>query len=280
MVKIGGKLPIWARLTLVILTGLLLLAIPEYYSGWGRELLREIGVAVLIAGILGFTVHRWMQDEFAKDVVKAALGHVFPDEYRKEVSRLTSHVFVCESHHMHMKIQVIENDNDIVEVVTLIERTLKNVSDVRQTIRASYAIDEWGFSDAPSQIKVCTMEMDNGERLMMVEPQERTTEAITAETQRKNLPPGRTVKVSFHSVERKRINDNLYFVFSCPTKNPTIQITTPDNLECSCGFGTSEASVESAKFDKRHTLQGMYFPGQHMRVRWWPKAAVTGGHLQ
>jgi hypothetical protein len=60
-----------------------------------------------------------------------------------------------------------------------------------------------------------------------------------------------------------------------PIKNPEIVVLIDDDVfHHIAAFGAVAASpddVTKSKFGNHYTLSGVYFPGQHMFVRWWPK---------
>lgn len=237
---------------------------------WVDQIVHDLGIAVIVASLLGFSIDRWLKAEIVEDVFRAALGYILPQEFKEEVRRITSFKFLCEKHCLHAKIEIL--DGDKVRLTTMVERTLRNITSNVEAVRGFYSVDEWGFSEGPSQILECQLELDGGETISKFEVTS-DREKVTARTSEVLLRPGQSAKVSYKSVEIKRINDEASFNFRAPTKNPEIEITLPDSLECSYGFPGPDDRIHKTKFMRRYTLQGMYFPYQRMTVRWWPKAA-------
>jgi uncharacterized transporter YbjL len=97
--KLSGKLPPWAILALFLVLGLALIFIPHFFEWrWDYGIVPEIGVALVVASILGFTIDRWMRAEIRTDVFLASIGHILAPEFRAEVSRIVGYSLICERH--------------------------------------------------------------------------------------------------------------------------------------------------------------------------------------
>jgi hypothetical protein len=60
-----------------------------------------------------------------------------------------------------------------------------------------------------------------------------------------------------------------------PIKNPVIEVSIDENeFWFDARFGT-HGDKTKAEYNNRYTLDGVYFPGQFMFVRWWPKKSAT-----
>jgi hypothetical protein len=95
--KFRGKLPPWAILAVFLVFGLALIFIPHFFEWrWDYGIVPEIGVALVVASILGFTIDRWLKAEIRRDVFLASIGHVLLPEFRDEVSRIVGYVLICE----------------------------------------------------------------------------------------------------------------------------------------------------------------------------------------
>jgi hypothetical protein len=141
--KLGGKLPGWAALALFLLLGLALIFVPRVLEWqWDRGIISEIGVACLVASILGFTIDRWMRAELRKDVFLASIGHLLPSEFRAEVSRIIGYKLICERHRLLIKIENI--GNGVVRVTSATERLIRNRSAYPEQMNNMLHIDEWG----------------------------------------------------------------------------------------------------------------------------------------
>jgi hypothetical protein len=97
--RLGGKLPPWLILLALLLGGLVLIVLSHVWeTTWYVKIAAEIGIALLVAGILGFTIDRWLKAELRTDAFLAAIGHILPQEFRAEVSRIISYALICERH--------------------------------------------------------------------------------------------------------------------------------------------------------------------------------------
>ena len=58
-----------------------------------------MGVAFVIAAVLGLTVDWALKAELARDVFQAAFNYVLPDELKEEVQRVINYKFLCRKHY-------------------------------------------------------------------------------------------------------------------------------------------------------------------------------------
>ena len=266
--KLGGKLPPWAILTIFLILGAALIFVAHFYQ-WQRDygITSEIGVALLTASILGFTIDRWMKAELRTDAFLAAIGHVLAPEFRAEVSRIVGYKLICEKHLLLINIEHVSNE--LVKVTTSTERTIRNRSAYPQT-----HIDEWGYQQVGhSQILECILTID-GVETPANKPQLNAYSVYCA-TAEKTLKPNQEAILRSKYIDYKPINDDLQYSFAAPTIDPEIEVHAPDDLGWFCNFGTPDETAENvvvSGITPKRQLRGTYFPHQSMRVRWWPKS--------
>jgi hypothetical protein len=253
--------------------GLALIFLPHFFGWkWDHGIVPEIGVAFLIASILGFTIERWMRAELRRDVFLAAIGHMLPPVFRAEVSRIIGYHLICEKHLLLIN---LEHAGDGLAKITIsIERTIRNRSAYPQRISNMAHIDEWGYQQAGrSQILECSLEIDGDANDAADKPQNNAY-SVYCQTAEKTLMTGQMAMLRSKYIDYKPINDDLHYSFAAPTINPEIEVHAPDDLDCLCSFGAAGENAESvvvSKITPRKQLIGTYFPHQSMRVRWWPK---------
>lgn len=250
-----------------LVLGLGLVFVPHYWKWtWDFGITSEIGVAFLVASILGFTIDRWLKADIAADVFKAAIGHVLPEEFRPEVARIIGYKMICERHALF--VEITKAGNESVKVQTSLERTIRNRSAYSEKIANFIHIDEWGRTVGKSKILECALEI-NGE-IFEGTKQPNEKKRIKMQTEETTLQPGHVAKLRSKWVEYKSLNDSIYYHFSNPTINPEIEVGESEEFECSINFGTAEQHVEKFHFKNKRQLLGTYFPHQHMSVRWLP----------
>jgi hypothetical protein len=269
--KIRGRIPPALWLAGMAAVGLLLMFLPTNVPQWSAHdfgISRDVGIAVLSASILGFTIDRWLKAEIVSDVFEAAIGHVLPKEFRQEIQHIISHKFICEKH--AMIVDIADRGDGTVRVTTSIERTSRNISAYPEAIPALIHLYDWGFDEA-SKILDCQITVE-GFAPVKSEPEVTHPDgSISAETAKVNVGPGQTAKVYLKGTQIRRMNDDISWIFLAPTIKPEIEVQLSPSLAYRCGFGTPAETVENSQIANRHQLNGTYFPGQRMRVRWWPK---------
>src|SRR5579862_8203712 len=227
-------------LALIVLAGLCaIIGEPVLFrSHWDKGVLSEAGAAFVIAGILGFTIEPWLRRAFAQDVFAAAFGYHMPDDFKREIARISGYRSICIKHIMNVRIREI--NANYVSVNVVVERTFQNIGSMSQQISGSSWIDEWGIPDNPSEIVRCELFTDDG-RSQRFAPSNITY--LRNLSFRADLPPlaikrDRTAtQIIEYNVARTR-NDFIYEQFMSPTRNPEINIIEqPSDIEVEADFG-------------------------------------------
>jgi hypothetical protein len=270
MPRPGDRMWLPAILGLCFILGVTLIVVPVVLGwSWDYGVTKEIGTAVMIVALLGLTVDLWLKTAIARDVFEAALGYVFPEEFRAEVRQITSYKFFCERHRLEIKIEPI--DDECVRVIWSVERLLKNISSTKEPINGYVHIDEYHFRQASSEIFDCEVRLE-GQAGIGYKEIEKDSHTLWAKTDAVEVPPQQYVYLRSKAAEIKRINDQMSLVFLAPTRNPETFVDIPEHLDCGFGFGTPNEKKEKSKYSHHYIMTGTYFPHQHMSFRWWPKA--------
>lgn len=265
------RLSLKALLWSLLVIGVIFIGIPKLVSDtWYFEFGHEIGTAVFIAAFLGLTVDSALKTALARDVARAALGVVFPEEFRTEIRRITSYTFLIENQHMHIKLELLDNGRAL-RMTMETEKTVRNITQSAQPLEATLALDEWDIEGQSSEITECRL-LQDGHPPLNATIKTANEHSITVKTERVIVPAGGSAQITSRGSETRYLNDDLTIWTLWPAKNPTLEVSVPDSLECIFGFGVPDEQVRASRFAKRATLQGMSFPGQVMRVRWWPAA--------
>jgi hypothetical protein len=251
MVLVGGAASVWGHL------------LPR---DWAQHIARDLGPALFTTGLLGLTVHTFLNREIARDVFQAAFRYVLPAELKDEVARIITNKFICIDHYMEFTIVVI--DADLIRLQIKVERTLKNITRHTEKIGASFALDEWGFPDHPSEIEVCKLILGSGAE-ELGKPVEKDVDHIRQTTKEVGVKSGETVKFVSRGSEVHRINGEHLIQFAHPTVNPVVLVVAPSEFKHSCSFGV-QGKVTQSSISEKYTLDGTQFPGQYVRLRWWP----------
>jgi hypothetical protein len=124
--SLAGKLPRWFILSSIAVIGLVLIGIQIFINPSQWEIIpRDIGIALLVAPILAFTIDRWTKNELREDAVKATLHAIIRPEFHGELQRIFSYEFLCERHRMN--ISILSLDNEQVRITLTVERRLCNI---------------------------------------------------------------------------------------------------------------------------------------------------------
>jgi hypothetical protein len=268
--RIGGKLPRWAILSLGLLVGgALVIAAPYWPWDWVKDLSKGFGEALAVFAFLGFTVERWFRQEFAEDVFRAGLGSVLRPEFKDEMQWLTSFNWLAIKSLCHVKLE--EVGDDIVKLTLTINREIENISSHSQKAKAAVGVDEWGFSGFKSSIEVCGIQKIGGPKIMAEKQDDPHPSHIGASSREITIDPGGRFQSFSRSIEYRRRNDIAILTLGNPSKDPEIELEAPPSLVAEAGF-THRGKMDAEAFTGKKTLRGTHLPSQLMIVRWWPKA--------
>jgi hypothetical protein len=166
-------------------------------------------------------------------------------------------------------IEIEKIDKDTVFVTTSFEKTIINKSKSARENCGYYSIPELQFQNGPAKILDCTIEDENNKIVDF--DIENQADYIKAATKKLRILPDRTAKLWGKATQYRRTSDVIFEVFKTPAINPEIEVIISEvDFEHKVEFGT-EGDVTKSKYANRYTLSGVYFPGQYMFVKWWPK---------
>ena len=273
-INIRGPLPRWVYFLVLSICGIGLIYFAHSLKeklGIVSETLRDAGIAAVTASILGFTIDRWIKADLAKDVFQVAVGYIFPTEFREEIRRILAYRFICEKHHLIVDIEDI--GEGCARVTSKYERKFRNITSSSAPIKGIIHMDEWGFTQEKSKIIEYQLILEDG-TVIVADPHNVRTDAnispsLLLETEEKHISAKRTATVCVKWLEIRRTNDEISINFGSPTINPEIEVNAHE-FDFMVEFGT-EGEIGRARYSPRQTLNGTYFPGQKMRVRFWPR---------
>jgi hypothetical protein len=127
------------------------------------------------------------------------------------------------------------------------------------------------FSNGPSKILDCRIERiedkKKEDKFDVTNPD--GTELI-AKTKELEIKPGHSARICGKATQFARRDDFVFETFLTPAINPEIEVIVPERFDHRIEFGTSGERTRIA-YSNRYVLSEVYFPGQYMFVRWWPK---------
>jgi hypothetical protein len=242
--------------------------ISHYILEWFDLTLKELGTALIVSAVLGATVDIFLKGELARDAFVAAFRYVLPAQFKEEVSKILTHPFISKDHTWKVKIAKI--DETVTVVTTTVERKIENRTSSDHERGALYIIPEYDYENFTAEILECAIEM-NGEKHSRFSLQCYTNEIKATSDSKFKIAPGESAKISVKAKQYRRINDSVMETFIDPIINPVIEVESDNTLfEHKIEFGT-KGHYERSEFYNKYSLDAVYFPGQYMYVRWWPK---------
>jgi phosphate/sulfate permease len=255
----------WLTLAAILGVGLALTYLVE--TGF----FHEVGMALIVSAILGFTVDGYLKSRIVKDVFEAAVGHILPPELREEMQWITTFRLLARRSLHRVQVELAANES--VKVTTTVEREIENISSKNETIEAVADIDEWGFPGCTSSIVHCELSTYDGTTIRFTPPPENNGHYISARIKKHSIAPGERVRVFYKFVEYKRRNDLITYGLKHPTRDPEMDVTIDASLEHDVSFG-HHGDVISLHSGRR-ILKGTFLPNHILSVRWWPRPIQT-----
>jgi hypothetical protein len=155
----------WGVLGLVFVIGALIVwASHHWFSETSKEITQEIGVAFMVAAILGLTIDQASKNELIRNGFLAAFQYAFPAPLQKEILRIATYRLICERHHWLVRIEKI--DDECVGVSCETNRKVRNIGSSAVKLGPRIHIDEWGFVQEASKILECKMEVERGPTIL------------------------------------------------------------------------------------------------------------------
>jgi len=194
-----------------------------------------------------------------------------PEEFKEEVAKIIRTEFVAEKQVWTVQIEKV--DEEAVLVTTSFERTIKNKTRSKKSVKTWYEADDYKFPNGPTIIVDGGIQDDSQRREFT--PQAVRDNYVEASTPEIEVAPDKTARLWGRATQYRRTNDSMFETFRMPITNPEIEVLIDESMFSHIvTFGT-HGDVTKAEFKNHYTLAGVYFPGQFMRVRWWPKTATT-----
>ena len=125
-----------------------------------REILAEIGKALIIAAVLGFTVDMALKKNLAGDALETAFGYTLPAELRDCMKWLYGLKWLCISSRLEIKL-ADGGLEDRLEVTRTYRRTLQNITNNIERINPYTHVGEYFFDNYASEIVLLRYKIGN-----------------------------------------------------------------------------------------------------------------------
>ncbi len=255
----GWTYPVWLRL-IVFLVG-------------------ELGVAIIIATLLGIVFESFLRQRALQDIVRASVGYLLPKSIRGEMAWLSNLSLIRTNYEHRFTLQPY--DEGSVTVKECQEYDIENVSAAKQPYSLHVSIDEFHHKTKKSEI-ICVGYRRGSlkKEFCGSDLKDRVRDdgwALTFDYKLDDLAPGEKVSVWSEFTQTKQRSDQIGTVLIQATENPRILVEVPDDLSYAIGVQHRENLIQMMQHNYR--LIGTVLPYQSISLRWWPKIfeKVVGG---
>lgn len=262
----------WARLvpylimTLVFVAGISFLVPGEVWTIW---ILRDLGIALMTAAILGTTLDITVRRLWLKEVFGVAFGYLLAPEFHGQIDWIFNIKWLAIHH--DQSIFVTQIDEDLVRVTSILHRTIKNITHKSQCIPPlGFEIEEWYHKKASSKITHFTVTY--AKKRFSIEDGSFSVDTIAYGLQVKNpklkIPSNETYDVAIESEEIKYCNDKIVDFYRAATKDPTVRIELPKGWDLDIQFVSPEQGETIDRGAGHHQFVGTLLPFQPIQIVW------------
>lgn len=226
----------------------------------------HIGIAFLVAGILGLAIDITLRQKLAEDAFRASIGYILPNELKGEMEWIYNCPVICVEHIQKCELQAIDDETCFIRVN--MQRKLRNVSGSKDKTKIRVEINEWFHKTGASKI-ISFGYSQGGEKWVASKGDIGKGEDATIRTIAKDISLAPSEEITFwHETEEvKRVNDEQSWVFLHPTLNPLVSIKAYDGIHISVGFG-HRIPPEQLNIDT-YRLPGTLLADQVITIHWW-----------
>jgi len=265
------RLVLYGGLALWGLIGAAFIVLSTYLPhGIISEITRDIGIAFLSAAVLGLTVHIWIESTVVRDVFRAAIGHVLPEELRDEVHWISS--FKCIVSRCVCDLRIEDIGDGIVKVTEELDTEMRNITTKSQLVKRLFTKDDWGIPGKHTEILQYEYTIE-GEAPVSFSgtPKIFPDRSVQINMPDVLLPAGKTMRTFSRGVEFRRANDRFFEEWIYPVVRLELHIRyISDSLVYFSEF-SHDPPILVIQNGRRHILEGTLMPHQKMGVRWFPK---------
>lgn len=247
---------------------------------WLGSILAELGLGGIIAAILALLVDRTLKEGLVKDAFETTFGYLLPDQLKGELQWIYDQKLLCEQHHSHFEISVLEEDDRYVVVRETYDRTFKNIGNGTYDFTPSLSIDDWKHPVQRRSRIISFGYEANGDAVVEGEDALKTETVdfgvIRAKPKHEKIALPRNERIRVWAVyeEVQSVNDHHVSVFLTPTCEPHVRVTCDSSIEARITFGHREKVRANNLGPGVRQLEGLLLPNQAIRVEWRKKSAT------
>lgn len=244
------------------------------------KLTHDLGIAFVVAAILGTTVDQFMRQSLAEDAFKASVGYLLPEELRPELEWIYNTTLLATSHRHDLVIESCQDNPEVVIVHGTISRTIKNIGIQHIPITCDLGIPEWFRPEGRSRIVSYKMSSKDDNKELSLENHKveiaRHQDVklgnyiLTMKSDEKiTLRPNKTCTWTAEYEEYKHKNDETHIFSRIASKDSYITVRVPTDMDFHVTFGHRDQDELEDLGNGHFRLNGTLLPLQFIRVRWW-----------
>ncbi len=234
----------------------------------------HIGIAFIIAAILGITVDIYLKQNLANDAVSAALGYLLPDELKDELRWIYDQKFLA-TQTFNVRLEHIP-EKKIVVMHGSVVRKIKNISNEKANVVFSGGAEEWFHPHATSEITKCGYTV--ADETTLVTPI-RTESGITYKGPDGGIPVERDKTLEWFFSYSTVLSENGMeaLVHRYPIVDAQVIVEAPTSLLVHVNYSNrgkyeKEQPLETGFISR--PLKGILLPHQDIRIYWYFASAI------
>lgn len=267
-------------LVLISLLGLVLLLIAHddrVIAVWLSPLVTELGLAFVIAAILGAIVDRELKQGLLTDAVEAALGYLLPAELKSELKWIYGLKFMAEQH-FHVRLEHLQEERAVILHAT-VSRRIENVSNTTEKIDIVGGTEEWFVPGHRTSIVTCEYRLtksgdDRGSKPVSLQQTEESF-GITYGPSEVILAPGDRVEILFAYKMPAPDHGMTDLTFRYPIRSPEVTVEAPESLKALITISHRSRYNHDDPWKSGYssqTVRGVLIPHQPIILMWHQSA--------
>jgi hypothetical protein len=228
---------------------------------------RDLGIALLVAAILGWLVDRALKQDLIRDAVSASIGYLLPNSLKAELAWIYDQKFITE------QTFTVRLDHRAQEKAVIFHghytRVIRNISGRTSRPEIHGGADEWFHSLAESEITRCGY-IRNGKFTAI--PVRKNEAGLGYNCGEIELDPQESIQVEM-AYNLVGPESGIEILTHCyPIENPVVILDVPATLMARVTFSNRfeafiATATESGHISRR--LDGVLLPYTDIRIYWY-----------
>jgi hypothetical protein len=229
----------------------------------------EVGIAFLVASILGYVIDTQLKKRLVEDAVQASIGYLLPEALKKELNWVYDQKFLVNQTYT-IRLEHLPDKNVVLFHGNVVRRA-KNISGEKSKIIIAGGCDEWARPYCESQL-INSGYILNGETHLFTTKKQAISLSYGDGEKEIIVDPEETIE-SFFSYSVPMYESGLeVLTHRYPIENALTTVEVPSTLAAVVTYSHRlkfDNDAEPASGFISRSMEGVLLPHQDIRVQWY-----------